>query len=95
MKKKILSQGTKFVFYRNRETEFSNFFEYNKEEELLFCKDITTLILKMGNGYDPKEWRRFIYESCKSLKAVLLHNGNRFRSIPAAILFISRKAMRR
>ena len=80
--KNLLSQGTKFAFYRNRETEFSNFFEYNKEEELLFCKDITALMLKMGNAYDPKEWRLFIDASCNSLKAVLLHNGNRFRSIP-------------
>jgi hypothetical protein len=34
--------------------------------------------------YDPNDWRLFIDSSKKSLKAVLLHNGNKFASIPVA-----------
>ena len=32
--------------------------------------------------YDPNEWRLFIDSSKKSLKCVLLHNGNLFGAIP-------------
>ena len=36
----------------------------------------------MGCAFDPTEWRVFI-DSCKaSLKCVLLHNGNRYASVP-------------
>lgn len=32
--------------------------------------------------YDPTQWRLFIDSSKRSLKGVLLHNGNLFGSIP-------------
>ena len=35
----------------------------------------------MGLKYDAVEWRLFIDSSNKSLKAILLHNGNSFSSI--------------
>ena len=34
--------------------------------------------------YEPKEWHLFIDSSKSGLKAVLLHNGNVFPSIPMA-----------
>ena len=37
---------------------------------------------EIGIDYDPSDWRLFIDSSVKSLKAVLLHNGNEFTSIP-------------
>jgi hypothetical protein len=33
---------------------------------------------------DPSQWRLFIDSSSRSLKAVLLHNGNLYPSIPVA-----------
>ena len=36
--------------------------------------------------YEPFKWRLFIYLSKSGLKAVLLHNGNIFPSIPVAHL---------
>ena len=36
----------------------------------------------MGIEYDPTEWRLFIDSSMRSLKVVLLHNGNQQGSIP-------------
>ena len=36
----------------------------------------------MGLKYDALEWRLFIDSSNRSLKAVLLNNGNKFSSIP-------------
>ncbi|GFU88997.1 uncharacterized protein TNCV_2894451 [Trichonephila clavipes] len=32
--------------------------------------------------YEPEEWRLFIHSSKRSLKAVLLHKGNRYASVP-------------
>ena len=36
----------------------------------------------MGIAYADSDWRLFIYSLNKSLKAVLLYNGNRVSSIP-------------
>ena len=36
----------------------------------------------MGFAYDPTEWRLFIDSSSRSLKAVLLFNGNKISSVP-------------
>ena len=35
-------------------------------------------------SYKDEDWRLFIDSSKRSLKAVLLHNGNKFASIPIA-----------
>ena len=35
-------------------------------------------------NYSPDDWRLFIDSSKRSLKCVLLHNGNEFGSIPIA-----------
>ena len=32
--------------------------------------------------YKPQDWRLFIDSSKRSLKCVLLHNGNKYASIP-------------
>jgi hypothetical protein len=43
------------------------------------------LIHQLGEEtYDPNDWRLFIDSSKRSLRAVLLHNGNKFASIPVA-----------
>ena len=39
---------------------------------------------KLGHDHDTTEWRLFIDSSKASLKAVLLHNGNKFASVPLA-----------
>ena len=39
--------------------------------------------MHMGlKSYDSKEWRLFIDSSKRSLKCVLLHNGNKFAAVP-------------
>jgi len=38
----------------------------------------------LGHEYNPGLWRLFIDSSKASLKVVLLHNGNRFLSVPLA-----------
>jgi hypothetical protein len=37
---------------------------------------------KFGVEYKVNEWRLFIDSSKRSLKAVLLHNGNNYASLP-------------
>ena len=53
-------------------------------EDLCYCKDVEGLFGAVGIDHDPTQWRLFIDSSTKSLKAVLLHNGNIYQSIPFA-----------
>lgn len=54
----------------------------NEEVSLVYCNNVSGLIAALGIAYDPTHWRLFIDSSCRSLKAVLLHNGNEFASVP-------------
>jgi len=38
----------------------------------------------LGHEYNPDQWRLFSDSSKVSLKVVLLHNGNKFPSVPLA-----------
>ena len=51
----------------------------------MYCTDVSQLLHNLGlPQYQPEEWRLFIDSSKRSLKAVLVHNGNQFASIPLA-----------
>lgn len=78
--KNLLSPGTSFSWYRHREREFTQFF--SKEGNLVFCSDVQGLMKSFEIEYDSSEWRLFIDSSKTSLKAVLLHNGNKLASLP-------------
>ena len=68
------------TFYRNRHQEFLHFFF--EEKDLVYC---TVICKKLGvPHYEPRDWRLFIDSCKKSLKCVLLHNGNQFASVPLA-----------
>jgi hypothetical protein len=55
------------------------------EGELVYCCDIPNLIQNLlASSYDPEEWRLFIDSSKRSLKAMLLNNGNELASVPVA-----------
>ena len=66
--------------YRKRQRYLIPFFE--KKNNLVFYCDINGLMKSLNLDHDPTEWRLFIDSSKLSLKAVLLHNGNRLASIP-------------
>lgn len=78
----FLSAGVTYSWYRNREKEFVQFFTLN--DDLVFSHNIPGLVAQMGRAYVPKDWRLFIDSSKRSLKAVLLHNGNELASLPVA-----------
>ncbi|CAH0686096.1 unnamed protein product [Spodoptera exigua] len=76
----LLLPDTKVTFFRNRSKVYSEFFK--REGEYCYCTDIPGLYEAMNQNYDKTEWRLFIDSSKYSLKAVLLHNGNKKPSIP-------------
>ncbi|CAB3235597.1 unnamed protein product [Arctia plantaginis] len=81
--KKVLAPNTKVTIYRTREKDLLKYF--SQENDLVFCQDIKALLNNMGlQQYNPHDWRIFIDSSQRSLKCVLLHNGNKFGSIPIA-----------
>ncbi|KAI6656236.1 hypothetical protein LOD99_1569 [Oopsacas minuta] len=53
----------------------------------VYCGNIPGLVEKLGVKYNPEEWRLFIDSSKRSLKGVLLHNGNKLACFPVAYSF--------
>ena len=81
--KNLLSDSAHISFVCNRHQEYLCFFSSVKY--LVYSGDIAQLLLKLGvPQYEPKDWRLFIDSSKRSLKCVLLHNGNQFASVPIA-----------
>ena len=75
-------QDTKMCYYGGRHEEFEDFFSL--EDDVVFCNDVCSVMEVLGHEYSPDQWRLFIDSSEVSLKVVILHNGNRFPSIPLA-----------
>lgn len=62
--------------YRNRRKPCAQHFK--KENDICYCNDISAaLFYQLGEPYDPNEWRLFVDGTKESLKAVLLHIGNK------------------
>ena len=67
-------------FCRGRHEEFKDFF--SQEVGVVFCNDVCSVMEVLGREYNADQWRS---DSSKlSLKVVLLHNGNRFPTVPLA-----------
>ena len=80
-KKNVLRSGTKITFYRRREKDL--LLVFTKENSLVFCNVIGNLLKKIGlSEYNRREWRPSIDSSKRSLKCVVLNNGNKYASIP-------------
>ena len=54
------------------------------QNAICFCNNASGLFYSIGIPCIPSEWRLFIDSSLKSLRAVLLHNGNKYPSLPLA-----------
>lgn len=76
----LLAPGTSFSWFRNREKHFTPYF--SQEEGLVYCYNVPGLMEQLKITYNVNEWRLFIDSSKRSLKAVLLHNGNKYASVP-------------
>ncbi|KAG8176014.1 hypothetical protein JTE90_007011 [Oedothorax gibbosus] len=76
----LLEHNVRVIFFRNRHQSFVRFFR--KEKSLVFCSNSDGLLKELGIAHEPQEWWLFLDASKLSLKAVLLHNGNKLPSIP-------------
>ena len=55
---------------------------FHSDGQLVYCTDVAGLLVAMGlPAYHSSDWRLFIDSSKRSLKCVLLHNGNKYGSI--------------
>jgi len=78
----LLRQDTKVCFHHGHHKEFKDFFSL--EDGVMFCSNVCSVMEVLGHEYNPDQWPLFIDSSKVSLKLVLLHNGNRFPSVPLA-----------
>ena len=54
---------------------------FTRQNELCFCHKDTSVFEAIGISLNPKEKQLFIDSSCRSLKALLLHNGDMYLSL--------------
>ncbi|KYN50270.1 hypothetical protein ALC62_08512 [Cyphomyrmex costatus] len=81
--KKSLTRGTSITFYRERDSSFRKYF--CKESYLTYCTDVEGLVNEFSSiPYKDTDRRLFIDSSIRSLKTVLLHNGNIYTSLSVA-----------
>lgn len=80
----LLSPDTTYYWYRSRDKEFRKYFSTDENKMLVYCENVSGLVEALGVPYRPDEWRLFIDASTRSLKAVLLHIGNKVASVPVA-----------
>ena len=80
----LLEDEVSITTARHRHKEFSKY--YTMAKNLCYCEDAETLMqhLCSSEPYKRDDWRLFIDSGKDSLKAVLLHNGNRLPSVPIA-----------
>jgi len=80
--KKCLQVGAKISAFRSREAKLLPYFI--EDEYIVYCNNIPGLVTEMGVEFRAEDWRLFIDSSRRSLKCVLLHNGNHYPSLPIA-----------
>lgn len=73
----------KINFYRTRENNPLPSFSH--EDTPVFCHEIRRILKKLNfPEYFPEDWRLFIDTPRLGLECVLLHNKNKYDSIPIA-----------
>jgi hypothetical protein len=76
----LFYQDSEICFFRNCQNKVKEFF--SQKNDLVLCKNVCSVIQALRHQHDPTEWRLFLDSSKVSLKAVFLHNGNKFPSVP-------------
>ncbi|XP_017490682.1 PREDICTED: uncharacterized protein LOC108378884 [Rhagoletis zephyria] len=75
-----LESETKVTYFRNRSKQFEQYF--SKTDDFCYCNNVNAMFAAFGENHNSDEWRIFIDGSKYSVKAVLLHKGNKEPSIP-------------
>ena len=78
----LLDDSVQITEQRKWHQSFSSFF--TMQNAICFYNNVSGLFYSIGIPCIPSEWRLFIDSSSKSLKAVLIHNGNKYPSLPLA-----------
>ena len=78
----LVQKDVRITSFRNRNKDLASFFDM--ENKLCYCTNIPSLFTSLGLPHNPSDWRLFIDSSKRSLNGVLLHNGNKYPSIPIA-----------
>ena len=78
----LVQEDVRITSFRNRNKDLAFFF--NIENKLCYCTNIPGLFTSLGLPHNPSDWRLFIDSSKRRIKGVLLHNGNKYPSIPIA-----------
>ena len=83
----LLAPSCKICKPRKRHVTFANFYAMSSDSDLpllCYCTDIQGLLQEIGIAYSVSNWRLFIDNSKRNLKAVHLQNGNVYPSISVA-----------
>ena len=78
----LFADSVQITEQRKQHQSFSSFF--SMQNAICFCNNVSGLFYSIGIPCIPSKWRFFIDSSSKSLKAVLLHNGKKYPSLPLA-----------
>lgn len=78
--KNLLTPGTSFTWFQNQEKDCAPYFP--QDGELVNGSDVSGLMQMFIIQHKVADRRLFIDSSQTSLRAVLLHNGNKYASIP-------------
>ncbi|XP_053642145.1 uncharacterized protein [Cherax quadricarinatus] len=78
----LVVESVQVTSQRKRHKHFSSFF--TNEDKLRYCNDVSYLFDSIGIVCNPDECALFIDSSSRSVKAVLLRNGNKYPSLSLA-----------
>jgi len=70
------------IFYCGCHEEIKDFF--SQEDVVVFCNDVCSIMEVLDHEFNADQWHLYTESSKVSLKAVLLHNGNKFLPGPLA-----------
>lgn len=76
----LLDENVNIPVYWSREQKFTSFFAM--QDSLVICANLNGVMEAFSINYNPEEWSLFIDSSSMSLRAVLLHVGNKLPTIP-------------
>ena len=78
----LVQKYVRITSFRNRNKDLASFVDM--ENKLCYCTNIPGFFTSLGLPHNPSDWRLFRDSSKRSLKGVLLHNGNKYLSITIA-----------
>ena len=78
----LVQEDVRLTSFSYRNKDLGSFFDM--ENKLCYYTNIPGLFTSLCLPHNPSNWRLFIDSSKWSLKGVLMHNGNKYPSIPIA-----------